>query len=263
MGILSQFLLRLAFGLAAGMLAVAGQKVTSGYFRNHLYVTLGLTTLAALVSGGLSNPTTWLAALAALLSYVGAVCWLYEARRAGSVVLGLVALAALLAAWANLGSSPESPAIGTSGAANAEVASLPAPWHALATITSGLVLGTTIAAMLLGHWYLNSPDMELAPLYRLLAVAGVAVAVHAVVCVAGLTMEYSARPASSTTWLLFVVLRWAFGLIGVAGLLWMARETLKVPNTQSATGILYVAVIGVFVGELMAMLLSAESTYPL
>ena len=64
-------------------------------------------------------------------------------------------------------------------------------------------------------------------------------------------------------WLLFVVLRWSFGLCGVLALLWMAWRTLKIPNTQSATGILYVAVIGVFVGELTAALLSAESAFPL
>ena len=43
------------------------------------------------------------------------------------------------------------------------------------------------------------------------------------------------------------------------GLLWMAWRTLEIPNTQSATGILYVAVIGVFIGELTGLLLSAES----
>jgi hypothetical protein len=43
----------------------------------------------------------------------------------------------------------------------------------------------------------------------------------------------------------------------------MAWRTLKIPNTQSTTGILYVAVIGVFVGELAAALLSAESQFPL
>ena len=67
----------------------------------------------------------------------------------------------------------------------------------------------------------------------------------------------------SVSWLLFVVLRWSFGLVGVLALVWMAWQTLKIPNTQSATGILYVAVIGVFVGELTGLLLSAESAFPL
>jgi hypothetical protein len=38
----------------------------------------------------------------------------------------------------------------------------------------------------------------------------------------------------------------------------MAWKTLQIPNTQSATGILYVAVIGVFTGELLGLLLSAD-----
>ena len=52
-------------------------------------------------------------------------------------------------------------------------------------------------------------------------------------------------------------------LIGVLALAWMAWRTLEIPNTQSATGILYVAVIGTFVGETMSLLLSAESVYPI
>jgi hypothetical protein len=80
---------------------------------------------------------------------------------------------------------------------------------------------------------------------------------------AGLAAELSLGAAGSLDWWLFVALRWSFGLGGVLALLWMAWRTLEVPNTQSATGILYVAVIGVFVGELAAALLSAESAFPL
>ena len=40
-------------------------------------------------------------------------------------------------------------------------------------------------------------------------------------------------------------------------------STVEIRSTQSATGILYVAVIGTFVGETMSLLLSAESVYPI
>ena len=53
MALLAQFLLRLSFGLAVGMAVTSPRLVSSGYFRNHLYVTLGLTTLAALVAIGI------------------------------------------------------------------------------------------------------------------------------------------------------------------------------------------------------------------
>jgi hypothetical protein len=249
MEILSQFLLRLTFGLAFGMAITSSRQVSSGYFRNHLYVTLGLSTLAALVLARFSPPAAWFAGASAVISFFGAACWLYEATKMGKAALWLVTISAIAAA---LIAQPNA-------SASAESAIL----RSIAIALSGMVLGVTTAAMLLGHWYLNAPGMELAPLRRLIAVAAVAVAIQSIVSGIGLAAELSYGPDVSITWLPFVLLRWSFGILGVMVLLWMARETLKIPNTQSATGILYVAVIGVFVGELTSALLSAESAFPL
>jgi hypothetical protein len=247
MAILSQFLLRLAFGLAVGMAITSAQKVSSGFYRNHLYVTLGLSTLAALVLAKLDAGAMWCAAAAAVLSFIGAACWLYESSRAGKVALWLVVASAYAAAVL----SQHASRTGSNLA------------HEIAIASSGLVLGLVFAAMLLGHWYLNAPGMELAPLRRLILMAAVAIAAQMLVVGAGLVADVSNRPDVTLGWILFVVLRWSFGLLGVLGLLWMAWQTLKIPNTQSATGILYVAVIGVFIGELTGLLLSAESAFPL
>ena len=95
MALLIQFLLRLSFGLALGMAITSSKLVTSGYFRNHLYVTLGLTTLAALLCYSVAPETFWFAVLAAGFSYVGSVCWLYEKDNAGKVMLFIVALASM------------------------------------------------------------------------------------------------------------------------------------------------------------------------
>jgi hypothetical protein len=249
MQLLAQFLLRLAFGLAVGMGITSSRQVSSGYFRNHLYVTLGLSTLATLTLAKMDSSAVWFAGAAAVLSFVGAACWLYESPRAGKVALWLVALCAFTAAIVGQSS-------GMSTSAN------PA-WNALAIATSGLVLGLVFAAMLLGHWYLNSPGMSLTPLRRLLAAAAVAVVLQAIISAVGTAAAWSTQTELSSAWLLFILLRWSFGICGVLALLWMAWRTLEIPNTQSATGILYVAVIGVFVGELTAALLSAESAVPL
>src|SRR5918995_131980 len=99
MTIIAQFLLRLAFGLAFGMAITSPQKVSSGFFRNHLYVTLGLATLAALVLVQHSTTASWFAGAAAVLSFLGAASWLYEAKRAGKTLLGLVAVCSLAAAF--------------------------------------------------------------------------------------------------------------------------------------------------------------------
>jgi hypothetical protein len=263
MAILVQFLLRLSFGMAVGMAVTPSRLVSSGYYRNHLYVTLGLTTLAALVADRFSTTAAILAGTAAALSYVGSVCWLYEAKRAGVTLLWLVAGCSLAAALVGeLRISPQSIPM-DSTLANPGYAEGPQVLRTVSVVTSGFLLGVTMAAMLLGHWYLNSPGMELAPLRKLLQLMAVAVVAQMLLSGIGLISELRLTGEPNVSWLMFVLLRWSFGLIGVAGLIVMAWQTLKIPNTQSATGILYVAVIGVFVGELTALLLSAESAYPL
>src|SRR3954465_15278574 len=197
MQLLAQFLLRLAFGLAVGMAVTSSRKVTSGFFRNHLYVTLGLTTLAAMVLAKIAPIGMWLAVAAAILSYIGSAAWLYEANRLGKLMLWLVAMCAIAAAVI------VNPTVGTTAHASW--------WSSISVATSGLVLGLVFASMLLGHWYLNAPGMELAPLRRLLAVSALAVAAQSAVVGAGLVAEISVRQTVDASWLLFIFLRWSFG----------------------------------------------------
>lgn len=286
MQLLIQFLLRLSFGLAAGMAITSSKQVTSGYFRNHLYVTLGLSTLAAITSYSVAPEVFWYATGAAVASYLGAVCWLYERHNTGKVFLLLVILSSLTGSiiqqeaaidlketetgsWSNYFPGIEQDQVITAEQSKkmeqqARFLGYSADFLGIASMTSsGLLLGMTMAAMLLGHWYLNTPTMELAPLRRLIIALELAVAFQMMVSALGLWGELEYANEIPTQWWLFLLLRWSFGLVGVAVLAWMAWETLKIPNTQSATGILYVAVIGTFVGETMSLLLSAESLFPL
>ncbi len=250
MAILYQFVLRLAFGLALAMALTSSRHVTSGYFRNHLYVTLGLSVLAAIVAWRDWEQFAFAAPLvAAVGSYVGSVAWLYEKARLGKVFLGIVASAALL------GACHATPSSDTTAAFVAVL------WR-LAPAAGGLVLGTTIAAMFLGHWYLNTPTMQLAPLRRLLLFMLAAVLFRIAVSGAGVGLWLTSDDAADSQ-LWFLALRWAAGLIGPLLLVWMTWKTLQIPNTQSATGILYVAVILTFTGELTAQLLSSATEYPL
>ena len=191
-------------------------------------------------------------------------CWLYEAKRAGLVLLWLVAACAMRAAVeGDVAATPQNAKSATM-ASGADYPLIAVALRNVSVITSGLVLGLTMAAMLLGHWYLNSPGMELAPLRRSAHAHGCGRgAARSLVSGLGLIGEVHAGGGTGVGWWMFVLLRWSFGLFGVLALIVMAWQTLKIPNTQSATGILYVAVIGTFVGEIMALLLSAESVYPL
>jgi hypothetical protein len=255
--LLIQFVFRLSFGLALAMAVTPSRLVTSGFYRVHLWVLLGLATLAGLAAFIQRDPLQpagpwgWVllvAIAAAAVSYVGAILWLYERARAGKLAIALVAITSLAGAL------------------------LATPWEdypsatavvlALADVASGgLVLGVTMAAMLLGHWYLNTPTMQLVPLKRLVLLMGLAVIVRGVLAALGLSLEMS-QHALGTTTLWFIALRWLSGLIGLLVLAIMAWQTLKVPNTQSATGILYVGVICSFLGELCSQLLSVETLYP-
>jgi hypothetical protein len=247
------FVLRLAFGLAGAMSLTSGRLVTSGYFRVHLWVVLGLNTFASvlllLVPDSVPR-SRWVAGfsiLAGLLSYVGSVVWLYERPRAGRyfllAVAGLNFFAAAMTGW---------PA-GSSWS--------PGVW--IDTLTSGMLLGSSVAAMLLGHWYLNTPTMKLQPLQRLIQLIVLSVLLRLVVAGAGFAMNRQTGIEWPAIYSMLLALRWLPGLIGVLAMAVMSWQTLKVPNTQSATGILYVAVIFSFLGELCSQLLSASLPYPL
>jgi hypothetical protein len=180
-------------------------------------------------------------------------------------MLVVVAIAALAGALA-ITEVPVDVARGPIGFADGEavpmmIGTLALVLRVVQTVTSGVLIGFTMAAMLLGHWYLNSPGMELQPLRKLLIAMAIAVIAQAIVCGVGLNLENSLQSLSTQDWL-FLTLRWSFGLVGVIILIWLTWQTLAIPNTQSATGILYVAVMGVFVGETMSLLLSAESLFP-
>ena len=254
--LLSQFVLRLSFGLALAMALTSPRQVTSGFFRNHSYVLLGLNVLAALAAWAeRSQLYLWPPIIAAVLAYLCCVAWLYQMPKLGMLVLWSVAAISLIGALIDL------PIDARTRLERGGDMLGPVLWR-LDPMASGQLLGTTIGAMFLGHWYLNTPTMEIGPLRRLLRLMAEAIVVRAVVCGAGLAaLSFHGVELSTAQWLM-IGLRWAAGITGVAILTWMAWQTLKIPNTQSATGILYVAVITVFIGELTSLLLSGGTAYP-
>ncbi len=250
---LATFVFRLSFGTALALAMTSSRLVNEGFFRVHLWMLLGFNTFAALAVGSGEfgdSRLLVLAIAAAVVSYVGAVIWMYSAPRAGWIAIALVGLLDLLAA---IGTVP--PAKGWCWWCNGGL---------IDTLGSGALLGLTITSMLLGHWYLNSPSMQLEPLRRLLIATMIAILVRAVICGIGLGFEYGASDAHwSYGWYGLLALRWLSGLIGTMAMAGMAWQTLLIPNTQSATGILYVAVMFSFLGELTSQLLADGATYPL
>ncbi len=244
MNLLLEFLCRFAWGLAFGLAVTPSALVPAGFFRVNLLVVMGLCTFAALVAGSTDATGAWIAAAAAaILAWMGSVAWLGEKRRAGMMLVWLCGgITAGLTAWLAAGhDSP--PLAGATGA-----------------IVSGLVTGLTVHAMLLGHWYLNAPGMRVDVLRRVTWIAVAAVATQILIAAAGSPqlLPLAGDPASMA----MIGLRWLAGLVGLPILLLMSQKTLEIPNTQSATGILYVACLAAITGELAAQLLQTRTHWP-
>jgi hypothetical protein len=253
--LLVQFIFRLTFGMALAMGVTPPKLVTSGYYRVHLWVLMGLNTLAALALFSDRDYDQWtavftLSILLSVTSYVGAVIWLYEGARIGIALLYAIAAMSLVAAALALRWPPETTELGyTLGL--------------LDMASGGWLLGVTMAAMLLGHWYLNTPTMELVPLKRLVVLMAIAIVLRTAVSGTGLALTFASEQPIDMATTIFIALRWLSGLLGTAMMALMTWYVLKVPNTQSATGILYAGVILSFIGELTSQLLSVDKLYPL
>jgi hypothetical protein len=237
MRLLIDFLCRFGWGLSLALAVTPAALVPSGFFRVNLLVVLGLATFASLLERTAVPGAAWmLPAAAAVVAWLGSVAWLAERKAAGIAACGVCAV---LMAVATVAAQPR-----------------PTPLPLL----SGLVVGLTVHAMLLGHWYLNAPGMRVDALRRMIDLALAAWAAQTAVALAAAATSagVGGRPVDAAT-MAMVSLRWLAGLVGLPVLLWMSRKTLDIPNTQSATGILYVACIAAIVGELAAQLLQAAS----
>ena len=238
MRLLVDFLCRFGWGMAAALAATPASMVPAGFYRVNLLVVLGLTSVAAFLARIEVPGIVWgLAGAAAVTAWVGSVAWFGERVRVGLTCC--VLCAALLAAATVL--VQDRPGVAVAGEA----------------LVSGLVVGLTVHAMLLGHWYLNAPGMQVDALRRLIDVALLAWGVQLALALAGVVAVGGWGVASDTTTGALLSLRWLAGLVGLPVLLFMSRKTLDIPNTQSATGILYVACLAAILGELTAQLLRA------
>jgi hypothetical protein len=247
MSLLVAFLCRFGWGLAVGLLLTPAPDVPPGFFRVNLLVVMGLSTLAALAAASSgSGAAVWLAAgLAAVAAWLGGIGWLAGRMRFATDCTWLVAAAL---AWASVWPELQSHAL--------PAASL----LAVAAMSAGLVVGLTVHAMLLGHWYLNAPGMRVDILQTMVLWTLLAWAVETAIALAGLPalVSFVSDPATAA----LGGLRWVAGLLGLPILLVMTRRTLEIPNTQSATGILYVACLAAIAGELTAQLLAERTGWP-
>jgi protein NrfD len=119
-------------------------------------------------------------------------------------------------------------------------------------------LGAVTHAMVLGHWYLNQPRLPIEPLKgaTYIMLASLAVAGAAGLATRGRLLKavlpgLVAFSSSGYWW------AWLLLLAGTAALGVMVRSTVWTRSTQSATGLLYIAVLTALGAQFLVSLLVA------
>jgi hypothetical protein len=135
-------------------------------------------------------------------------------------------------------------------------------WSVAGALSSIALLGSVTMAMTLGHWYLVVRGMPIDPLKRLsMATLWATFAKLLVVAVAiaagGVFREIAIRQG------IFFWMRAGWGLAGPLLLFPMVWGTVKIRSTMAATGILYVDVVAVVIGEVLGAWLSTIARLPL
>jgi len=141
-------------------------------------------------------------------------------------------------------------------------------------IASTLLLGSATTGMLLGHWYLVSPSLSVAPLRRITLVLLVSLLAAGSLLALNLGLAGSRTLSDSGPTLLQALIGIAgygmfFWLRALVGLLFplviaaMVLQTLKIKATQAATGLLYLAMVAAFAGEMLGRYLLLATSVPL
>ena len=145
-------------------------------------------------------------------------------------------------------------------------------WLAAGLLLGALLFGAVVWAMNLGHWYLVSTSLPFGLLVRatevfaLLVLARVAFALLAL----GWAARLHAGPANEAFANLVDPMRDGFffwsrvtwGLLAPLVLAPFVVKTARMKSNQAATGLLYVGLVFVLVGELLAAYLTRRSGLP-
>jgi hypothetical protein len=244
----ADFAIRLAGGLAAMLLITSWRQVPPAFFRTMNLVILGMLVAACLTAMGVV-PKTVLGPMivASVLAYLASAFWgLGVPRIAIPLTISIVALSLGLLVWTSWSGA-------TRGSSGLMVL------NTLSRISSAALLGSTLAAMLLGHHYLTAPAMSIDPLKRYVAAMAWTLPPRVVLASIAFVLTIKAGMAHEAVSPLFLAMRWGMGVLGPAVATYLSWQTVRIRSTQAATGILYIGMTLLLFGELAGLILGRES----
>lgn len=201
----------------------------------------------AVDAGGFASMVHWAVALTAGLALYALMCAVGTdpARR----VVGLVACGCGALALVRAAGTFSSPLLGGLGGA-------------AAVVPAALLAGSTLAGMLLGHWYLIAPDLSFRPLRRAVGVIFAATALQAAAIAIGLVVAGGGARRQVLTDPVFWLLVVAAGVVATAAVNGLTWYFARIRANQPATAMLYVLIISALMGVVPAHLLYFRTAVP-
>ena len=136
----------------------------------------------------------------------------------------------------------------------------------LNVLAGAAALGAVTSGMLIGHWYLIDPGMEIEPFHRCFrffvgALICETILIIAVLAVVGFGSGELVQNANNY-WSL-AGLRFALGPVAALGLAFLIARVLAIPQTMAATGLFYIATLAVLVGNFLGRYFTFRTGLPL
>lgn len=243
--LLALFLLDTAAGIYLFLPLVGRRNAGVKFYRLILLIGGSLATCAA-IAHAMAGRRDLALADAAIVALTALVLFVlrFPKRlifRASATMLGVAYLIASIAAY------------------HAAIHPTHLAWSIAGALASIALLGSVNLAMLLGHWYLVVRGMPIDPLKRL-TFATLAATIAKIVLVLLVVIVAWPPPVVKD---IFFWMRAGWGLLGPLALFPMVWGTVKIRSTMAATGILYVEVVAVVIGEVLGGWLSALAHLPL
>ncbi len=246
---LGLFLLEAGAGTAFLLLFFPPKTLGKGFFSLHGAISFSLVALAAVARpAGLSLGLA--VAAAAVLGLYSLAAHVRRAGAARPLLLAGAALAAFGAARVAL-VAPRTPGSG---------------WTVASAAMGGLFFGAVLLTMNLGHWYLVSRSLPFQLLARGATLFAALAAARAGLLAAAIAVNPQPEGLEALLSLdrdaLFFLFRVVWGLLGPLALSYFVWRTAEMKSNQAATGLLYVALVFVLIGELLSSYLTIATGFP-
>jgi hypothetical protein len=130
-------------------------------------------------------------------------------------------------------------------------------------LSSAMVLGTSLVAMSTGHWYLANAALSFDILIRLCRMFVLAIVAKAAIVLIYAGLRFDDYWRLEDFYKIIMGTRFLAGVVLSVVLALMSLSCAKRRANQSATGILYVAVVFVLIGETMSLYLTLGKNLPI